>query len=606
MAIESSGPDLIQAVALLGAGVAAGAAFKRFGFGSVLGYLLAGIAVGPFGLRVVTDATSILHVAELGVIMFLFVIGLEMRPSRLWGLRREIFGLGATQVLGCAALLTGVGVALGLPTVVAFIAASGFVLSSTAIIMQVLDERGETATPLGQRAVAILLLEDLAIVPLLAIVAILAPRGSTSGSEMAVSIAIGASAIAGIVIAGRFLLNPMFRLLASARAREVMTAAALMVVLGAALVMQLAGLSMAMGAFLAGVMLSESAYRHQLEADVEPFRGVLLGLFFIAVGMSLDLAVVLRDWQTIAIAVGAFMVAKAAGIYVIALLFRSRQAEAIYRAALFAQGGEFAFVLYSAALAVGIVDGRTNAALTATVILSMLLTPFAAMAARRFVPDEAPDLDGVEEPDGVTGSVLMIGFGRFGQIAAQSLLARGVDVTIIDSDAERIRNAADFGFKVYYGDGRRIDVLRASGAATVRAIAICIDDRTSASRIVELARATFPQAQLLVRAYDRGHAIDLIGQEVDYQIRETFESAMVFGQRALVAVGLTEEEAAETAEDIRRRDQARLDLEITSGLYAGMDLLHGRGPTPTPLVVPTRDCQPLSEESADVSGAPKR
>ena len=288
----------------------------------MLGYLAAGLVIGPFGLQLFTNPQAILHVAELGVVMFLFVIGLEMQPSRLWSLRREIFGLGVAQVVVCGALLTGVGVLAGFPPVVAFVAAMGFVLTSTAIVMQILDERGDTATPQGQRMVSILLLEDLAIVPLLALVAFLAPgarKPRPAARWLAVGIAL--AAIAALLAAGRWLLNPMFRLLADAHAREVMTAAALLVVLGAALVMQLGGLSMAMGAFLAGVLLSESTFRHQLEADIEPFRGILLGLFFLGVGMSLDLAVIARDWPLILAGVLAFMVVKAAGIYVVARLF---------------------------------------------------------------------------------------------------------------------------------------------------------------------------------------------------------------------------------------------------------------------------------------------
>ena len=298
MAAEASGSELVQVVALLTAGVVAVPIFRRMGLGSILGYLAAGLVIGPFGLRHLSRAEAILHVAELGVVMFLFIIGLEMQPSRLWSLRREIFGLGAMQVGVCALLLTGVGVIGGFPVAVSFVAGAGFVLTSTAIVMQILEERGDVSTPKGQRIVSILLFEDLAIVPLLALVAFLAPAGAEmSLSERLVDVAIGVASIVGLIVAGRYLLNPLFRVLADSRAREVMTAAALLVVLGSALAMQLGGLSMAMGAFLAGVMLSESTFRHQLEADVEPFRGILLGLFFMAVGMSLDLSVVAANWQ---------------------------------------------------------------------------------------------------------------------------------------------------------------------------------------------------------------------------------------------------------------------------------------------------------------------
>ena len=317
MAAEASGVELVQVVALLTAGVVSVPIFKRFGLGSILGYLSAGVVIGPFGLGVFSEAETILHVAELGVVMFLFIIGLEMQPSRLWGLRREIFGLGALQVGLCALLLTSVGLVTGFSVSQSFIAGAGFVLTSTAIVMQLLEERGELSTPKGQRMVSILLLEDLAIVPLLALVVFLAPvtptdHGTGWAARMG-EIGIGIGAIVGLILAGRYLLNPLFRILAESRAREVMTAAALLVVLGSALAMQLSGLSMAMGAFLAGVLLSESTFRHQLEADVEPFRGILLGLFFIAVGMSLDLEVVAENWRMIAFYVVAYMAMKAAG-----------------------------------------------------------------------------------------------------------------------------------------------------------------------------------------------------------------------------------------------------------------------------------------------------
>ena len=346
-AASHGGVDLTQVVALLAAGVIAVPIFRRLGLGSVLGYLVAGLLIGPFGLGLVQDAESILHAAELGVVLFLFIVGLEMEPSKLWGLRKQIFGLGAIQVVTCGLLLTGVGILLGFSPVVAFVAGMGFVMTSTAIVMQILSERGELSSPHGQKIVSILLLEDLAIVPLLAVVAILGPGVGEGDSMMSrwVSIGVAAASVVVVVFAGRWVLNPVFRLLADSKAREVMTAAALLVVLGAALIMQMGGLSMAMGAFLAGVMLSTSTFRHQLEADVEPFRGILLGLFFLAVGMSLDLGVVAANWLIIAGSVLAYMIIKGAAIYGIARSFKAPHWMALERAVLMAQGGEFAFVL---------------------------------------------------------------------------------------------------------------------------------------------------------------------------------------------------------------------------------------------------------------------
>lgn len=585
MAVEGVTGDLIKVVSLLGAGVMAVPLFRRLGLGSVLGYFCAGLVIGPYGLGLFANPESVLHVAEFGVVMFLFIIGLEMQPSRLWNLRGEIFGLGVAQVTLCGALLTGVGIAYGLSPAAAFIAGMGFVLSSTAVVMQMLNERGESSTPQGQQAVSILLLEDLAIVPLLAIVAVLAPL-KTGSSNGWLSFGTGLACLAGLVIAGRWLLNPMFRILALAQAREVMTAAALLVVLGSALVMQLGGLSMAMGAFLAGVLLSESSFRHQLEADIEPFRGILLGLFFLAVGMSLDVGVISRQWVLIALSVLAFMSVKALGIFVVAKLTKSTTREAITRVALFSQGGEFAFVLYSAAYAAGIFDARVNAVVSATVILSMAVTPLLVIALDRFLPPEETSLDGVDIADGLTGRTLIIGFGRFGQVASQSLLARGFSVSIIEIDVELIKAASEFGFKVHYGDGTRPEILHASGADRAEAILICVENRATADKIVQLAKEQFPHAKLFVRAFDRGHALDLIRAGVDFQIRETFESALAFGTAALLQMGVPEEEANEIAEDVRRRDEERLDIQVASDINAGNDLIRGNAPTPAPLTKP--------------------
>jgi glutathione-regulated potassium-efflux system protein KefB len=604
MAAEAHGSELVQVVALLAAGVVAVPIFKRLALGSVLGYLAAGVVIGPFGLALFSEPEAILHVAELGVVMFLFVIGLEMQPSRLWNLRREILGLGLFQVAACGALLTFVGMALGFSPAVAFVAGMGFVLTSTAIVFQILNERGELSTPKGQRIVSILLLEDIAIVPLLATVAFLAPQPTEAdGASRLASMAIAAGSLVALVAVGRYLLNPMFRILAAAEAREVMTAAALLVVLGSALLMDLGGLSMAMGAFLAGVLLSESTFRHQLEADIEPFRGILLGLFFLSVGMSLDLAVVASNWQVIGMAVAAYMVVKGIAIYLIARLLKSSHAEAVERAVLMAQGGEFAFVLYAAAAGVGIIDGQTNAILTATIIVSMVLTPIAIIAFRSAFEEKPEGTEGVDVAEGLSGSVLVIGFGRFGQIASQPLLLRGVDVSIIDNDVEMIRAAADFGFKVYYGDGTRLDILHAAGAGRASAVLICVDKAATSKRIAEHLKAEFPLVRVLARAFDRGNALDLIEAGVDFQIRETFESALVFGEETLVRLGVLPADASEIIAEVRRRDAERFELQTTGGIQAGRDLLKGNMPTPAPLAPPRARGRALNEEAAEAIGA---
>ncbi len=601
------GMALGHAVALLGVAVVAVPLFRRLGLGAVLGYLAAGLLVGPSGVGLITEPEAVLHVAELGVVMFLFIIGLEMRPARLWSLRKEIFGLGAVQVAACWTLLSGAALLAGLAWPAALIAGAGFALSSTAIVMQILEERNENVEPHGQRVISVLLFEDLAIVPLLALVAAL---GAAYGVETEaarpvwMTIGLAVAAVALVYVAGRWAMNPIFRLLARFGGREVMTAAALLVVLGAAWAMSLGGLSMAMGAFLAGVLLSESTFRHQLEADVEPFRGILLGLFFLSVGMSVDLGVVAQEWRLVAMGLVAFMSLKVIAVYAVARLKRGH-GEGLLRAALMGEGGEFAFVLYAAALAVGLFDARTASVLSAVVVLSMALTPLRLMLADRLKPEERPSMDGIEEAKDLRERVLIVGFGRFAQVVSQSLLARDVDVSIIDYDVEMIEAAGNFGFKVYYGDGTRLDVLRASGASEAETILVCVDKPEAADRIVELVKAEFPLTKLFVRAFDRGHSLRLIQAGVDYHIRETFESALTFGREVLVDLGFTPEVADETIEDVRRRDAERLTLQLAGGLTAGRSLMRGNAvtPQPAPYLKPKREGQVLNEDEVEAAEA---
>lgn len=606
MSSEAHSISLVAPVVLLAAAVIAVPIFKRIGLGSVLGYLIAGLVIGPFGFAFFQDSTAILHIAELGIVMYLFVIGLEMQPSHLWSLRREIFGLGTLQIIICALALTGVGLLFGFTWQVAFIGAAGFVLTSTAIVMQLLGDRGDLTQPHGQKIVAILLFEDLLIVPLLAIVAFMAPNHVVESTSVRLeNIGIGLVAIAGLIAAGYWLLNPLFRLLAAAKAREVMTAAALLVVLGAALLMQVSGLTMAMGAFLAGVLLSESTFRHQIEADIEPFRGILLGLFFLGVGMSLDLSVVAQNWQLIVSGVIALMLAKALMIYIVARVTKSSHTEALDRALLMAQGGEFAFVLFSAALSAQVIDSTVKSNLTAIVVLSMVLTPIVGILFKRFTQTKADvSLENVNIAEGLSGSVLMIGFGRFGQVTSQLLLARGVDVTIIDNNTDMIRNAEKFGFKIYYGDGCRLDILHTSGAATAQAIVVCVDSKETTNRIVELVTHEFPLAKLLVRSYDREHSLHLVKQKVDFMIRETFESAIKFGGVILQELGVDEDEVERITEEIRDLDNERFETEIAAddvNAGVGMQYTHTH-PRPTaPLIRPKREGRILNKEDSSDS-----
>ena len=604
MAAEAGGLELGATVALLGAAVIAVPIFRKLGLGAILGYLVAGLIVGPWGIGIVTDPVTLLHVAEIGVVMFLFIIGLEMRPQRLWRMRGAIFGLGAAQVLACTVLLTFAGMAFGLGPITAFVAAAGFVMSSTAVIMRMVEEREGTGSESGQRAVAILLFEDLMIVPLLAIIVLLGtmlagPSADAVPAWQSILIALGAVLL--VIFAGRYLLDPIFGILTRTGAREVMTAAALLIVLGAALLMQRAGLSMAMGAFLAGVLLSDSTYRHQIAADIEPFRGILLGLFFLSVGMALDIGLVIAQWAFVLAAVGVAMATKGIGIYVIARLFRAKREEALHRAALFAQGGEFAFVVYSAAALAGLISAPQNALFTAVVIISMVLTPLVILAVDRLLPEPKVSREGTEAADGLRGDVLFIGFGRFAQVVAQALLARDVSLSVIEKDVDMIRAAGRFGFKVYYGDGTRLDVLHASGAAEAEAIMICVDDAEEADRIVELCQSEFAAARLFVRSYDRGHSMRLIRNGVDYQIRETLESAMAMGRAALIGLGYSEDEAEEAIVDVRRRDAERLALQVEGDITSGRWLFRKNTPTPEPepLSAPRVEGKAINLDAAD-------
>ncbi|QEY25833.1 monovalent cation:proton antiporter-2 (CPA2) family protein [Neisseria zalophi] len=581
MAAEGS-DQLLQVVTLLGAAVVAVPLFKRLGLGSVLGYLAAGLVIGPFGLKFFNDPESVIHIAELGVVMFLFVIGLEMKPSHLWNLRRQIFGLGSMQVVLAASMLTFVGITvLGMPWQVAFVSASGFVLTSTAVVMQLLSERHESASPEGQRIVSILLFQDLLIVPLLAAVAFLAPTEAVElADQTPIWMKIGKSALSlGILVAaGLWLLNPLFRILAKSKAREVMTAAALLVVLGAAFLMEIGGLSMAMGAFIAGVLLSESSFRHQLEADIEPFRGLLLGLFFLGVGMSLNLEVVWHNALMVISSVLALMAGNASMIYLVARLTKSKHRDALNRAMMMAQGGEFAFVIYSAAASQGVMSAATHANMTAIVVLSMALTPLVLILGQRFLKNSSPtDMQGVDEvqDEELRGNVLIIGFGRVGQIASQAPIAYGAEISIIDMDPDVIRRSEQYGFKVYYGDGAREDVLHAAGAQNADCILICIDKIETTTRIVENVRRLCPNVKTIVRAYDREHALALLKAEADYFIRETFDAAINMGEAAVKILGADDSEVEEISARVRHLDSERFALEAAGDDFAGQALLLG-------------------------------
>jgi monovalent cation:proton antiporter-2 (CPA2) family protein len=594
---------LTLGLVLLAAAVLSVPIARRLGLSAIVAYLVAGIVIGPSGLAVFGTPESIVPVSELGVVMLLFLIGLELELGRLVAMRRAIFGLGALQLAITALAIGALAYAAGLVEWRgAVVAGLALAMSATAIALEILDERGHLQLDYGQRAFAILLFQDMAVVPLLAALPLLAQGASAHANLGSGLRAVGliAGAIALIIVAGKYLLNPFFRLLAQTGSREVMTAAALLVVLGAALIMQEAGMSMALGAFLAGVLLAESSYRHELEADIEPFRGLLLALFFMGIGMSIDVAVVRANLWLIIIAAVIITVMKAAIVW---LLFRTtcrHRGDGIRAGSVLTAAGEFAFVLIPLGGSLGVLNASQASILTAVAAVTMLLGPLVASLTEALLPRFLPP--DTREPDDFSdarGSVLVIGFGRFGQIVSQCLLAEGIDVTTIDKDPGTLESAALFGFKVYYGDGTRLDVLRAAGADDARLIAICIDDREAASRIVDLVRAEFPGTKLYVRSFDRRHTLQLFAKGVDFELRETFESALAFGRHTLEALGLDAERAAAVEEFVRTRDLERLALQQAEGLSAGVELLRTRM-VHVPFSTPTREVRPLNPEAEEI------
>ncbi|HZH51372.1 MAG TPA: monovalent cation:proton antiporter-2 (CPA2) family protein [Microvirga sp.] len=586
--------------------------FRLLGLSAVLGYLAAGVAIGPSGLALVGDPATIGTVAELGVVLLLFIVGLELKLTHLWSMKRDIFGLGFSQLGVTAVCLGSASLYVGFGPNAAFVTGIAVALSATAIALQMLGERNDLQAAYGQRSFAILLFQDISVVPILAILPLLASGivaiEQESLSDRLLAFAETIAAIAAVVLIGRYGLNPFFRILARSGAREVMTASALLVVLGAALLMEEVGLSMAMGAFLAGLLLAESNFRHQLEADIEPFRGMLLGLFFMSVGMSIDLALVGRQWGLLALAAPAVIVGKTIIIAILSRLFGATWRDGLRSGVLLCTAGEFAFVLLPVATELGLMPSNEAQLVTALAAITMLLGPIAStLVERSLAKHRGKDaLLGSGNPHGSEGEfesrVVVIGFGRFGQIVNQVLLAQGIEATVIDRDVERIRDAGRFGLKVYYGDGARLDVLRAAGAEKAEMICVCTDDPDTTLKIVEIIHENFGNARSFVRAYDRIHAVDLMKHNVDYQIREVFESAVAFGRTALEELGTPPERAAETANDIRKRDIARLVLQKAGGAMGGAELVVGARIAPEPLMAPAGKARALSEETKDILG----
>jgi glutathione-regulated potassium-efflux system protein KefB len=562
---------LAEAVVYLGAAVVLVPLFIRFRLGAVLGYLAAGILIGPSLLGLVSEPEQVLKFAEFGIVLLLFVIGLELQPSRLWALRRDIFGLGAAQVILCGLALTGLVMALtSLTWQAALVVGLPLGLSSTALVMQLLNERNIAGTAFGERSFAMLLFQDLAIVPLLTIVAALSrvpDPNALPGWQMAL---MTVAALGFLVLVGRYLLPPMFRIIGQLGAREAFVAAALLSVLGSALLMASLGLSMALGAFVAGVMLAESPYRHALEADIEPFRGLLLGLFFVAIGMTLDLSVVRDQWRLVIALVIGVMAVKTVVIFGLARGFGTGTTRAFQMGLLLSQGGEFGFVLFAEA-ARGLLITREAAQLFGAVVtVSMALTPLIFLLASRIklaaVPVDSAR-DGPEtgtHDDGDAGRAVIVGGGRFGQVVAQMLAARGVAVTTIDLDAELIDVSKRFGIKVYWGDGRRMDILRAAGIHHAGLLIYAIDGAWDPVTTLDPIRTEWPDLPILARAFDRVHLLALRRAGVESVVRETFESGVAMGREALAALGTPDTIIDAIEAEFRRRDGERLDLQLCS------------------------------------------
>jgi monovalent cation:proton antiporter-2 (CPA2) family protein len=562
---------LIQALVYLAAGVASVPLSKRLGLGSVLGYLIAGVVIGPFALNLVGAAADVQAFGQFGVVILLFLIGLEVRPALLWKLRTSIFGLGLAQLLATAALVGAAALAFGLDWRVG--AAIGLILamSSTAIVLQSLEEKGMRQGPVGEASFGVLLFQDLAVIPLFALLPLLAPPGAPvpaahpAGNLLATlpgwaQAAAQLAAVAAVVGGGRYLMRPVFRFIAAARLREIFTASGLLLVVAVAALMELVGLSPALGAFLAGVVLADSEFRREIETDIEPFRGLLLGLFFITVGAGLDLALVAGRPVTIVGLVLGLMVLKTAAMYATGRLFRRSHRTSLTTAVALAQGGEFAFVLLGFVLGARVMDAELTRLLTALVAVSMALTPLATAAFDRLVlarPEQRPEPEHLPFDEGAPDAIVA-GFGRFGQIATRLLLAANFKVVVLESSIEQIDLLRRFGWRVHYGDASRLDLLRSAGAEKAKLLLVAIDDTDKAVEMVEAARQAFPQLAIIARAYDRRHVYELTKTPGVDTERETFESALNFGRRALIKLGVSERRAGRAAAVFRESDNAIL------------------------------------------------
>ncbi len=576
-----NGDFFFQAFVYLVAAVLSVPIAQRLGLGSVLGYLIAGVIIGPFGLRLVgQEGEDVMHFAEFGVVMMLFLVGLELQPSLLWRLRLPILGLGGLQVTVTALVVAISGFFVGLPWQMAI--AVGLILaqSSTAIVLQTLNEKGLMKTEAGQSSFSVLLFQDIAVIPILALLPLLAIKGSSTVSLLAANDVIFVAAkqaaeqsaaptawqqallvigtVGGIVVGGRFLTRPVFRFIATTRLREIFTATALLLVIGIALAMQHVGLSPALGTFVAGVVLADNEYRHEIESDIEPFKGLLLGLFFISVGASINFNLLIQQPLLILGLVIALAIAKFAVLFGLGRFFQMDLSQTVLFAFALAQGGEFGFVLFSFATQNNVLTSAVAGPLVAVVALSMMLTPLLMivndrLVQRRFnVLESEPDADEIDDNE---NPVIIAGFGRFGQIVGRLLLANGCKITVLDHSPGQIELLRRFEWKVFYGDASRLDLLHAAGAEQAKLLVVAIDDREKILDIVNLSRKHFPHLKILARAIDRRHAYELVRRGVDVIQRETFGSALDMGVEALKLLGVRAFKAYRAANTFKYHDE---------------------------------------------------
>ena len=554
---------LINSFIYLSAAVVVVPLAKKLGLGSIIGYLAAGIAIGPWGLGLVTNVQDILHFAEFGVVLMLFLIGMELEPKRLWSLRRPIFGWGNAQMLSCAALLTGTAMAFGIAWQTALVAGLGLALSSTAIALQSIHERNLMRTSSGQAGFSILLFQDVAAIPILALMPLLATIEGSNEALAQPHRALEAikiiAVIAGIILGGRLLLRPVLRWIANSGTPEIFTAASLLLVVGIAALMQLVGLSMALGAFLAGVLLAESEYRRELQTDIEPFKALLLGLFFIAVGMSIDFGVLWKfPGQMLAILAG-FLGLKLLAIYGLAAAMKLPYQERPVFALLLAQGGEFAFVVFQAAAGAQVFSSETASLLIGAVALSMLISPLLLVAIDklllpRYAKGKPSTMEEISEPQ--EAPVIIAGFGRYGQIVGRMLLAQGISATVLDHDADMIETIRTFGYRVFYGDATRLDLLRTAGAAQAKILVLSVDNVEQSLKIVDMVQENFPNLQIVARARDVPHWNALRDRGVMRVERELFDSSLRSARTVLELLGQPAPAAQQAAERFRQHNLA--------------------------------------------------